>query len=839
MKLFIKIAFMIVVFVFVNDIYSQVNVLDKKPYFFDVGTINSDLLTLSNQLTESDLFSEQKGFGWAGQYESFVNEEYRRRIIRDELTHDGIEASELTFKINLPEGKWYFTFWIEAGYEDIAKTTLFINGEKHKLTWHQLKVGAEGRNSPIENYRVIHTKVTAAKEGLTFTLKNENQKVQLLAFSFCPPPIVKNDIHKTLDKIVQLAGHYRSKVILDELSMSLKNNFRENPNDPFFFYWWQQVALLAEAERYLNTQGWEWARQMMEHSIFDRMHQALLLFDTQIENFDTSAYPLKERAMWKRGKLCYNLELERGGNYQLEIAKKDLNKLYKWHPDDKDLAMLNGEKVDLREYCDNLIVHDDAPMWSTLQREAFCRLKSIIKWWVEEKQAPNGELGGKIGDDVEILRWWSTFLLMGDETTIEGWTKLAETVWNDPKVHKGFSRHILDVEHSSEFISDSTPELILIDNSKAREILKYTVKYFRDLWTYKNEEGRRYFKSAWYSSTEIDERPPRNRDLGYNTRTVKPLRYLAWETRNPEYIKLLHEWAKGWLYAAMKTEGGKPKGIVPAAIRYYDESITADNSTWYEPDMYWDYFGWSHDAGSKILDQLLFTYTLTKDDDLLQPVVLSLELIKKYENLINTKRNFEKGSEIWAAYHLANEKSFWSVVQSWRIISGNDKYDDLIKKFGTPYVKFRLTGDKDYLIDGLEYLLENARYNVPLRTYLVLHTDRVYIRGNQILKAMITGSGSSGDSPYYKVTWENASNDLTMLVTESTSSTLQIDLFSYLDEEQTVTARPWGLEKGNYELKIEGANYKEEREVTIEEFGQKISIDIPSKKLVTVKFIRK
>jgi len=47
-----------------------------------------------------------------------------------------------------------------------------------------------------------------------------------------------------------------------------------------------------------------------------------------------------------------------------------------------------------------------APQWAVKQHEAMQRMLKIIYWWVNERQEANGELGGKYGDDVEILRWW-------------------------------------------------------------------------------------------------------------------------------------------------------------------------------------------------------------------------------------------------------------------------------------------------------------------------------------------------------------------------------------------------------------------------------------------------
>lgn len=809
-------------------------------FFFDAGSINTHKNEFAVKITKDDIYNENIGYGWLeNNYEEFVSEDYRRRSIRDELTYDGIKAKEINFKINLEKGDWWFTFWVETGYEHVATTKLFINDNFHPLVWHELKPGAEDIPSQLANYRVIHTKVSVSENGLTFRLTGESDFIYLMGFSFINSEQVKKDVDESILKIVKRAGKYKSSVILSDLASALEGRYRENRSNNFYFYWYQQSKLFAEAERYQNTMGWEWSRQLIGLSIFDRMHQALFLLDSQIENFDTSNYLFKERALWNRGKISYDLVLERGGDYQKQIYENDLPKLLMWYPNDDNLAMLNGKKISRPHHCDNLPSYSNSPNWALLQREAICRLSSEIDWWIYERQDPHGELGGKIGDDVEILREWTPLLFLGDYNTRVGWRKLAGAVWEDSKVYRGFSARPIDVEHASEFISDSTPELLLLNHdSKVKEILTYTAEYFENLWTFRNDYGRRYFKSSWYSSTEVVETPPKNRDLGYNTRTAKPLNYLAWTSRNSDYIKLLKEWADGWHFAAMSTDKNKPIGIIPASIRYYDESINGDENTWYKANMYWTYFDWQHDAGTMILDQLLFTYTITNDEKYLQPIEYALGLVEKYKDQLGIPANFEEGSETWVASTIIRKNSFWNVVQRWRILTGNNKYDELIDYFGNPYIKYVLTKDEKFLEKTLQSLLDQLRYNVPLRTTLVVHTDRVRINGTDDLKAMITGDGGSGNSPYFAVTWEKAEKDIAILVEESSSEYLHVKVFSFDDTKKEIIAKPWALERGSYKVILEEPEQTRSEEIIISNQGQDTPLIISPKILTSIKFIK-
>ncbi|HBX65874.1 MAG TPA: hypothetical protein DEG32_06845, partial [Balneolaceae bacterium] len=64
---------------------------------------------------------------------------------------------------------------------------------------------------------------------------------------------------------------------------------------------------------------------------------------------------------------------------------------------------------------------------------------------------------------------------------------------------------------------------------------------------------------------------------------------------------------------------GKPVGIIPASIAFPSGEFNGSEDNWYTANMYWDYFDWS--GGSAILDQLLFTWTMTGNDKYLTPFI--------------------------------------------------------------------------------------------------------------------------------------------------------------------------------------------------------------------------
>ena len=806
--------------------------LPVKPYAFDAGPASGIVDRFSMPLTRTDVYSDAKGFGWTTPVSgTFVRQKEYNGTLRDALTCDGVTAKTIGFRIDLPKGDWWFTFWMELGYEDSATTSLFINGTHRPLVWHTLKPDAEGRTERSSVYRVIHLKQALASHGFTFELRGTQDSVRFLGCTFIPAGHGGPPIAERLTRLIADAGRYGSSISSSLLLSTLTKELENNRQAAQLFYWRQQVGLMAEAERLRDMAGWEWATQMTGVSIFDRMHQALMLLDANVENSPSGDNPLLERVRWSRGKICYDLVLERGGDYQGRIGREDLRWLFTRYPGDRTLAMLNGQRINLPDPSDHLPVPGAPPRWAMLEREAISRLKSEIDWWVNSRRAANGELGGKIDDDVEILREWIPLLLLGDETTIRGWKRLADAVWTNPRVLNGYSRHVRDVEHSAEFISDSTPELIVVDDdSTYLKRLMFTPDYFEHLWSGKNRFGRRFFKSAWLGATGIDERPPRNRDVEMNSRALKPLRYLAWATRDARYVRLTEEWARAWLSASLRTDKGKPAGIIPASIRWPDEMINGDEPTWYDSNMMWDYYAWSDRCGSAILDHLVFTYDLTGDSSLLEPLELTLRLIRRQMQDHSDIRTgtFAAGSEPWAAQRLLRNQAFWSPVQKWRMLTGNAEFDDLIASSSTPYLKYRLTQAEEHLEEGLLELLGTLRYNTGLRTDLVVHTDRVRIPGIEHLKAMISGDATpEGNSPYFAVSWRGMNEHLAVLVKEAADSHVTVETYNFNDELRTVIMRPWRLSPGRYTLALRSGERVTTTTVAVAAPGQQLPVPLP------------
>ncbi|MEX0609496.1 MAG: hypothetical protein WD016_13245 [Balneolaceae bacterium] len=819
---------------------------ETAPYFFDIGANNSEVGEEAYLLTPDFQYSEENAYGWlSSKAKTFEHTEWERS--RDAFLIDGASNEKWEFKADIPEGEWWLALWYEAGFEDSSTIQIMVNGENTTPELQAFTEGAEARVDIQKMYRVVQQKVEVTDSGITFSLTGDKDIVRLNGFALIPDPgsAEEEELLQLSNKIKE-AGTFNSQQELEHILTELDQLADQEEYRSFTAYWKLQVELLQKAEKYFNYRGWSWATEETGLGLFDHLHQSVMLYDGLLNHENPEENPLYERALWHRGRLLHWLWLERGTERESDAAKRDLKKIYELHPNDEIVQMYNGYQIDSPDPFDEMQKPANAPDWAFAQWEVMNRLKHIVDWWVLEQQSENGEFGGKFGDDVEILRFWSPLILSGDSIVYRGWKKLADGVWNSNKVYQGYAKNPSDVEHSSEFISDTAPLMVLYtDDPVYEERLAYSADHFRNLWTGFNENGHRFFKSSWFSSTEVEMEPPKNRDVPYTTRATKAVRYYGWKSKDPETLQALEEWADAWLHVSQRTDKGKPKGIIPASIEYPSESFNGDEPNWYTANMFWDYFEWS--GGSAILDQLLFTWTITGDEDYLEPIVQHLDLVSKYKGSLSAPvDSFEQGSEAWAAHKLGNSSGFWDLVGTWRLLTENGNYDELIIEHGTPFIKYRLTGNEEHLVEGIQPYLETIRYNFPMLTSEAIHTDRVHIApGNEreagILQGMITGYGiSESASPYIAISWEEASRDITYLVTDSDSTRLNMDLYSFSEKEENATMRLWQLKPGFYNLIITSeGNQVSKEEIKVRRGGDRFSISLSNQKPVKVAITQK
>ncbi len=622
---------------------------------------------------------------------------------------------------------------------------------------------------------------------------------------------------QSLETDTAIVAHYHRK---------LRSELAQNPKDISIQLQKELLENYLKAVYFYDIGWWTWAVEETGLSIFDRFHAASDWLEQFLAHPD---HPLHDRAVYLMGRIHYWLYKEQGDERNTVRADRFFQMLQPKYPDHEILSMYTGTKVPYP--IDRDVDTTEAPSWAVMQQEAISRMIHIIHWWVDSVQADNGELGGKYGDDVEILRWWLPVVLGADDDKARlGYQRLADGVWNSGKLEQGYSRKLEDVEHAAELIRDSHPVMLILKYGDPTYVERCMIgmQHLESHWTGITPRGNLHFRSAYFSATNMLTEAPYGVDVPMNARATLTGLWATWYNHNPQLVRLFKKWGYAWADAAARTDKGKPKWIFPAAVRFDNDELGGYSDNWYHPNLGWDYYRWEHMGGSEeMYHQMLGMYHITGDSTLLFPYMNMLSLTDSYFKT-NHQTADKIGSEPWAVHHLLSE----SDLLSYALNLGLYDYTTMIKAQGSPYTQYLIEGELSSIDQGLEYLLSSLRYNLPLFTTEVKFTDRVYVPGHDLLSGMYTGHVGSGfEFPFLHVSWENTGRDVGVLVGKCTDEQVAVQLHNFL-EQKTIGMHVWRLQNGQYQVSLrKNGDQTPVNTFTLEiqERGQLIELDLPEK----------
>jgi hypothetical protein len=451
-----------------------------------------------------------------------------------------------------------------------------------------------------------------------------------------------------------------------------------------------------------------------------------------------------------------------------------------------------------------------APSWAVAQRRLMRRMGALTRWWVEQRQAPNGELGGGWGDDVEILRYWGPQALgFGSEAAAGGIRKLADGLWHSGALLHGYDRAVSDVEHSSEPTTDTQPLLAALDPSD-RAVLQRLgeTAACSEHWMAPQPDGFLRFRSSWFNCREADLSPARALDVHMNVRAMGPALWYAYLTRDPALTTRIAAWADSWIRAMRDTRHGKPAGVFPSVVRSADGRYLVGSDRWDKPAAEWDYFQWSGGSQEALASLVLAAYSLTGKRTYLDAVGESFRPCERHAEICDAMRS--------------SPEAFYE----WRRITGDSKYD---AAFG-----YNPAGDV------LERMLEMARateerfaVNFDIFTSEVLFTDRVYYPlPAEYRWHLFGGESPRGDRyPAFAVTWPAAKAEFARALLTASENEVVFRAYSFESAPATVPVRLWRVRPGRYTW----TSGEQSSEFTVDRVPHTVDVSIPVGKEVTVR----
>lgn len=499
-----------------------------------------------------------------------------------------------------------------------------------------------------------------------------------------------------------------------------------------------------------------------------------------------------------------------------------------------------------------------APAWANLQREGLEKLTDVIHWWIAQRQLEDGQFGGGWGDDVEMWRWWTPVLIAFDDPVVSaGQEKISSGMFQQKHMREGFTSRLTDVEHSNEDTTDTILPMMHLqpDAPIWKQRALRLAELMRDRWIGRNERGQLQFKSTYFSVDKVDSSADRAFDTVYHPSVVQPA-LLYWQrTADPALTKLFGEWLKVWIDATKREENGKPAGVLPSAVRWPDGGIAKSDQPWWEPfspghnDALYNWPG----ATRLMTSTLLLAHHMTGAEVYLEPLHSMAALRMKHSK---ASADAKPGSEAWCARQL--RKFLPDALAKYRFLTGNKKYDELLRTDASGYVRYRLTDDSAPFESALRQNAEAFRSNWEGYTSEMRWTDRVISFTSNFLNYLpepappppspeILYSSATGDPgnplvfPLNAVRWRTPPRDIAALVTESSRKSFSAELFHFGQQPRELDAEFFLLAPGDYELTVTPAASDasapplQHQKLKVDGPRAEVSLQLPPRQLCVVK----
>jgi hypothetical protein len=415
-----------------------------------------------------------------------------------------------------------------------------------------------------------------------------------------------------------------------------------------------------------------------------------------------------------------------------------------------------------------------------------------------------------------------------------------------------------DVEHSAEDSTDAILPLMHLESAGSEATASAPSPSSRalrlaelaeTLWTGRNQRGFLQFKSTYFNVDRVHDDPQRACDTPYHVRTLQPVFLLWLRTGDAKLGRLLADWMDTWVDAAARDENGKPAGVLPAAIHWPDGRIGGLSTDWWDPRNHGEptLYQWPSAMGG-LTDALLLTYHLTQDEKYLEPIRSMAHIALKHTGK-SAGEDATPGSEAWCAGQMGFLRG---TLSKYRMLTGDESFDRLLRGDGAPVLHFRLTGDRGPLEAALADAATAFSFNFERYTSEVRYTDRVLrfpavFQGNVrlaepkfpvrspdpgLLYSTVTGDPAGpGSFPLNAVRWLTPPREIAALVTDTGPRRFAAELFHFGSAPRSMGAELYLLEPGAYRFQLLADDHTlHEARLVVSAPRTHVTFDLPPRK---------
>jgi len=147
------------------------------------------------------------------------------------------------------------------------------------------------------------------------------------------------------------------------------------------------------------------------------------------------------------------------------------------------------------------------PEWAWRQTQLLSLFRGFVDWWIDHRQIADGEFGGGLSDDTDLVNQWVGLALMGVEPERLRTSQRAvlEATYTNGMWDHGLSAIQADQLHSYEEGINTLGQAMMLDwgNPTLIERAMETARNYSRL-IQQNSAGHFHFSTAWFSGSRID-----------------------------------------------------------------------------------------------------------------------------------------------------------------------------------------------------------------------------------------------------------------------------------------------------------------------------------------------
>ncbi|WP_267388739.1 LamG-like jellyroll fold domain-containing protein [Sphingomonas sp. GC_Shp_3] len=146
------------------------------------------------------------------------------------------------------------------------------------------------------------------------------------------------------------------------------------------------------------------------------------------------------------------------------------------------------------------------PLWAFRQTEDLKLYRKFVDWWIDHRQIADGEFGGGLSDDTDLVNQWVPLALMGvePERLAASQRRVLDATFENGMWSNGLSRIRADELHSYEDGINTVAQAMQLDwgDPSAIERGMAVARNYQRL-TEVNPAGHRHFVTSYYSGTDV------------------------------------------------------------------------------------------------------------------------------------------------------------------------------------------------------------------------------------------------------------------------------------------------------------------------------------------------